>query len=272
VETRVFAPEGPEHASDMLSIEEPLEIRLVYWVRGERIEQSVSVTMRTPGDDVELAVGFLAGEGIVDDAGDIVEVAHAAAPVPDSGIGNIVRVELAEHVDVDAGGLLRNFYTASSCGVCGKASLEAIHMQITPREQQPFSISSDLLRGLPQALSAVQSEFALTGGLHAAAAFDERGAIARVREDVGRHNALDKLTGSYFAQGGMQGLCVLLSGRTSFELLQKAAMAGIPLIAAIGPPSSLALELAREYDITLIGFLKADRFNVYCGSSRIANS
>lgn len=264
---------GPDSArradSDAITVEEPLEIRLSYTASGQRVEQSISVTMRTPGDDEELALGFLAGEAIVRRASDVRLVEHCEPPSPDKGIRNVIRVELADGIGVDAGGLLRHFYTTSSCGVCGKASLDAVRVQIQPRPPSAFSISTAALKSLPEALRARQTEFVRTGGLHATASFDAGGAIVRVREDVGRHNAFDKLAGSYLADGTLASHGILLSGRASFELLQKAAVAGVPVVASIGPPSSLAVELAQDQGITLAGFLKSDRFNVYAGAERI---
>ncbi len=256
--------------SDVITVEEPLEIRLSYTAGGERVEQSISVTMRTPGNDKELAIGFLAGEAIVRRAGDVRLVEHCEPPSPDKGIRNVIRVELADDIGVDAGGLLRHFYTTSSCGVCGKASLDAVRVQIEPRPVSAFRISAAALKTLPEALRARQTEFARTGGLHATASFDANGSLLRVREDVGRHNAFDKLAGSYLAEGDLASHGILLSGRASFELLQKAAVAGAPLVASIGPPSSLAVELAQDQGITLAGFLKSDRFNIYAGAERIA--
>ena len=264
------SPDGERRPdSDAITVEEPLEIRLSYTARGERVEQGISVTMRTPGNDGELALGFLAGEAIIRRAADVRRVEHCGPQSPDKGIQNVLRVELADDIGVDAGGLLRHFYTTSSCGVCGKASLEAVRVQLPPRRPPALRISAAALRGLPEALRARQTEFARTGGLHAAASFDATGALLRVREDVGRHNALDKLAGSYLAEGGLGRHGILLSGRASFELLQKAAVAGSPLVASIGPPSSLAVELARDRGITLAGFVKADRFNIYAGAERI---
>ena len=268
---RVSPAAGRRPDSDAVTVEEPLEIRLSYRARGERVEQSISVTMRTPGNDDELAVGFLAGEAIVRRRSDVLRVEHCGPPSPDKGIRNIIRVELADDIGVDAGGLLRHFYTTSSCGVCGKASLEAVRVQLEPRPPSSFRISAAALGGLPAALRARQTEFARTGGLHATATFDSAGAILRVREDVGRHNAFDKLAGSCLADGNLARHGILLSGRASFELLQKAAVAGAPLVASIGPPSSLAVEMAREQGITLAGFLKPDRFNIYAGAERIAD-
>ena len=260
---------GRRAGSDVVTIEEPLEIRLSHHDGNARVEQSISITMRTPGNDAELAVGFLAGEGIVATADDVRLVEPCGPPSPDKGIRNVVRVELADTVAVDPGGLLRHFYTTSSCGVCGKASLDAVRVQVPPRDAKPFSISAPALRRLPAALRGRQTEFARTGGLHATASFDAEGNILRVREDIGRHNAFDKLAGSYLAEEGLAGHGILLSGRASFELLQKAAVAGTPLVASIGPPSSLAIELAEDQGITLAGFLKADRFNIYTHPERI---
>ena len=208
---------GPDSArradSDAITVEEPLEIRLSYTASGQRVEQSISVTMRTPGDDEELALGFLAGEAIVRRASDVRLVEHCEPPSPDKGIRNVIRVELADGIGVDAGGLLRHFYTTSSCGVCGKASLDAVRVQIQPRPPSAFSISTAALKSLPEALRARQTEFVRTGGLHATASFDAGGAIVRVREDVGRHNAFDKLAGSYLADGTLASHGILLSGR-----------------------------------------------------------
>ena len=254
---------------DLVTVEEPLEVRLSHVDGGERVERSVVVTMRTPGADEELAIGFLAGEGIVKTAADIRRVEPCGPPSPDKGLHNVVRVALADHAQVDVGGLLRHFYATSSCGVCGKASLDAVRVQLKPAPKPDFAIAAAALKGLPARLKARQAEFARTGGLHSSAAFDARGAILRVREDVGRHNALDKLAGSYLAEDGLRGQGLLLSGRASFELVQKAAVAGVALVAAIGPPSSLAVELAAEQDISLVGFLKAEHFNVYVGAERV---
>ncbi len=260
---------GRRTGSDVVTIEEPLEIRLSYRDGDRRVEQSISITMRTPGNDEELAVGFLAGEGIVSADQDVRLVEPCGPPSPDKGIRNVVRVELADAVAVDPGGLLRHFYTTSSCGVCGKASLDAVRIHVPDRSHTPFSIRAATLQRLPAALRSRQTEFARTGGLHATASFDARGGILRVREDIGRHNAFDKLAGSYLAEGGLAGHGILLSGRASFELLQKAAVAGTPLVASIGPPSSLAVELAEDQGITLAGFLKAERFNIYARPERI---
>ena len=252
--------------TDFVTVEEPVEIRLGYHQGGAVVEQSIAVTMRTPGDDFDLTLGFLLGEGVIRAAGDVAAIEFCGPPSPDKGLRNVVKATLAPQVRFDAERLLRHVFTSSSCGVCGKASLDAVRVQLPKTQRTPLDIDAAALRGLPAKLRARQTEFVRTGGLHAAAAFDAGGRIARLREDVGRHNALDKLIGSYLAEDAaapLDGFGVLLSGRASFELLQKAAMARAALVAAIGPPSSLAIELAAEAGIALVGFLKADTFNVY---------
>ena len=260
---------GMERAGDAVSIEEPLEIRLSYSDGQARREQSIAVTMRTPGEDEALATGFLAGEAIVGNPTDIRRAEHSGPPSPDKGLRNILRVELADWVRVDLEKLKRHFYTSSSCGVCGKASLAAVAHEAPARERSGFAVSADKLRQLPAALRGLQREFSRTGGLHAAASFDANGRLRHIHEDVGRHNALDKLVGSCFREGGLSGRGILLSGRASFELIQKAAMAGVGLVAAIGAPSSLAIELAEQEGITLVGFLKSSGFNLYCHERRV---
>lgn len=262
--------------SDLVSVEEPLEIRLAYRdaETGEAIERGISVTMRTPGNDVELALGFLFGEGVIAAPADVESAAPCGPPSPDKGIVNTVKVSLRPGVRFDAEHLSRHVFTTSSCGVCGKTSLDAVRAQIpgAAAPRPPLRIHGETLRRLPAALRAAQTEFDRTGGIHASASFDARGALRRLREDVGRHNALDKLIGAGIAAGEsplLAGCGVLLSGRASFELVQKTAMTRAALIAAIGPPSSLAVELAADQDITLVGFLKARTFNIYTGAQRI---
>ena len=263
---------GAEAALDAVSIEEPLEIRLSFHSGQARVEQSLAITMRTPGEDEALAIGFLAGEAIIGDPADIRSVGHLGQPSPDKALQNILQVELEDWVGVDIEALKRHFYTSSSCGVCGKASLAAIAHEAPVRERSGFAISAQKLRQLPTALRQRQREFTRTGGLHAAASFNTAGEIEGIHEDVGRHNALDKLVGSRFRHGGLSQNGVLLSGRASFELIQKAAMAGVGLVAAIGAPSSLAIELAEQEGITLAGFLKPSGFNLYCHGHRVLAS
>jgi FdhD protein len=251
--------------TDVVAVEEPLEIRLGCDVAGKRAHRAVSITMRTPGHDSELAVGFLFTEGII-------VAGEQVAGVVNCGAGNVVRVNLQPGIDVDLPRLERHFYAASSCGVCGKASLDAV--QVCPRVRcavgQPIVDAAVICR-LPATLRAAQEVFNRTGGLHAAALFNTNGELLCLREDVGRHNALDKLIGHEFLAEHTPLLqsVLLVSGRTSFELVQKAAVAGIPILAAIGAPSSLAVSLAQKHGLTLIGFVCEDRFNIYSGSERI---
>ena len=249
-----------EVCEDAVSIEEPLEFTIEHWVVDSYQQYSLAVTMRTPGDDVDLAYGFLLSEGIVSRFLQIDQV-HAGEP-------NSVTVRLKRDSYFDPESLLRHFYTSSSCGVCGKTSLAAVKVHVSTQRTSEFSISAQVLKNLPARLQQYQSEFQKTGGLHASALFDHNGDIQTLREDVGRHNALDKLIGSLrnTPQQKWQDCGLLLSGRASFELMQKSAIAGFPLVASIGPPSSLAIDLAREQDITLIGFLRPQGFNLYHGS------
>jgi FdhD protein len=263
---------GLQATNDVVATEEPLEIRLeLDGPDGSRAERSVSITMRTPGNDEELALGFLYSEGIVRQSADVT-VARPCGPPAPNGLINVVRVELAPGVTVDLDRLERHFYTSSSCGVCGKTSLDAVAIQGRyDIKANGFSVDRRVLGGLPDALRSDQAVFEQTGGLHASGLFDAEGRILAVREDVGRHNALDKLIGSRFRAGALplDRFGIVLSGRASFELMQKAMMAGCPLVAAVGAPSSLAVELAEEFGITLVGFLKRDRFNVYARADRI---
>jgi FdhD protein len=249
----------------VLAVEEPLEIRLEGNSDGTRAGLVVSVTMRTPGQDLELAAGFLFTEGIVRTREDVAVLRACQS-------GNVVRVGLRSDVPVDLERLKRNFYTGSSCGVCGKTSLEAVRVCVRGRPEpgRPTVDAATLYR-LPDTLRAAQRAFDLTGGLHAAAVFDPAGRLLCLREDVGRHNAVDKVIGSEFLAGRTPlAECVLLvSGRASFELVQKAAVAGIPILAAVGAPSSLAVDLARELGMTVVGFVRPERFNVYTGADRI---
>jgi FdhD protein len=263
---------GAGGTTDVVATEEPLEIRLGYSRRdGSRAEESVSVTMRTPGHDEELAVGFLFTEGIVRGRAEVEGVVARGQPAPD-GLINPVRVELAPGVKVDFKRLERHFYTTSSCGVCGKASIDAVAVQgrydVGAME---FSIGAAALGGVLDALKERQTVFDQTGGLHASGLFDSTGRVVGVREDVGRHNALDKLIGGALLADRLPLAAhgILVSGRASFELMQKAKIAGCPFVAAVGAPSSLAVDLAIEFGMTLVGFLKPGRFNVYNRADRI---
>lgn len=251
--------------TDLLVEEDPLEIRLEYGDQSQRIRQPLAVTMRTPGNDVELALGFLFTEAIIGKTEDVSGV--LASPE-----ANRVTVALSAGLTVDPARLDRHFYTTSSCGVCGKGSLEMVESVscFYPRPGFP-ELSVDVLSTFPEKLESAQSLFDVTGGIHAAALFDAGGELILLREDVGRHNAVDKLIGAAFqqAQLPLRDHILVLSGRIGFELVQKATMAGIPVIAAVGAPSSLAVELAEAGDISLVGFLRHDRMNVYCGMERI---
>ncbi|MGI8638389.1 MAG: formate dehydrogenase accessory sulfurtransferase FdhD [Pyrinomonadaceae bacterium] len=258
--------------SDALAVEEPLEIRLGFIENGRATHKSVSITMRTPGDDFELAAGFLFTEGIVKSADQINKIQHCGVPGKDSNLRNTVRVDLRADVTIDFKRLERHFYTSSSCGVCGKTSIEALQTGVCQlKKHDNVLFSPETIHRLPETLRTAQNIFDRTGGLHAAALFDAAGEMESLREDVGRHNAVDKLIGTQFLAGKtpVADKLLMVSGRASFELVQKALMAGIPILAAVGAPSSLAVELAREYGMTLLGFVRDNRFNIYTGAERI---
>ncbi|WP_461451925.1 formate dehydrogenase accessory sulfurtransferase FdhD [Mucilaginibacter sp.] len=257
--------------SDALAIEEPLEIRLEFGPKHSRQIQNISVTMRTPGNDQELALGFLFTEGIITQQKDIAHIEHSFIACAENKENTIV-VSLNEDTIPNLRNTERNFYTTSSCGVCGKGSISAIRtVSVYEAQDDANFISAAILHELPLSLSKHQKVFADTGGLHASALFMPNGELLFLREDVGRHNALDKLIGAALNDNllPLTKNILLLSGRASFELVQKAAMAGITVIAAVGAPSSLAVELANEFNITLIGFLRNERFNIYTAAHRI---
>jgi len=260
--------------TDSVAVEEPLEIRLAFSTPDGRATRSISVTMRTPGNDNELAAGFLFGESIVQHASDIVSIEHCGTAAADSDNHNVVRVELKPDISVDLGRLQRHFYTTSSCGVCGKTSLDALRVVgVEPLTDNHAKFREDILIALPDKLRAQQGTFDKTGGLHAAAAFTTTGELVITMEDVGRHNAVDKVIGALLLQDRLpaENLGLIVSGRASFELMQKALIARAPLLAAVSAPSSLAVQLASEFDMTLVGFLRGDTFNVYSGEQRISN-
>lgn len=260
-------------ASDWVAVEEPLEIRLGYSTPSGHTASSVSITMRTPGNDAELALGFLYTESIIHSPDDVTSVEHCGPAAPDTGNHNIVRVDLAPHVAVDLGRLQRHFYTTSSCGVCGKSSLDALRITgAEPLKPSPALFRKDTLISMPDALRSHQETFEQTGGLHAAAAFNSQGEILVVHEDVGRHNAVDKVIGTLLRQNSLPAneLGLIVSARASFELMQKTLIAGFPLLAAVSAPSSLAVQLAQEFNVSLVGFLRGESYNVYSAGDRIA--
>lgn len=254
-----------QHMSDSVAVQEPLEISVAYHSTHGRQEKKISITMRTPGNDAELAAGFLFTEGIIHNPTAIKEIKPSADE-------NKIVVELQDGILPALPALERNFYTTSSCGVCGKSSLEAIKtVSVFKGMENDFSIPASILYNLEKHVKERQAVFANTGGIHASVFLNQLGELVLLKEDVGRHNALDKLIGQALIQYMLplnHGI-LFLSGRASFELIQKAVMAGIRFIVAVGAPSSLAVELAKENDITLIGFLRNERFNVYHGEHRI---
>jgi FdhD protein len=261
---RVTADQPPRYASDTLTIEEPLEIRVRFRRGPSVVQKPVSVTMRTPGSDRELAAGFLFTEGII----------HAASWIEATEIKsdneNSILITLSHEVDLKR--LERHFYTSSSCGICGKTSIEALainrEISLLPRSPQ---VDTKTVLALPERLLQHQAHFSKTGGLHAAALIASDGMVRAVREDVGRHNAVDKVIGHALLTNpdDLSNCILMVSGRAGFELVQKAIMASIPIMAAVGAPSSLAVELARQYNLTLIGFLRGNRFNLYSGRQRM---
>jgi FdhD protein len=252
--------------SDQLATEEPLEIRLV------SPQKTVAVTMRTPGADFELAAGFLYSEGVISSRDDICRISYCVEPDVDGEQRyNIVNVELRDGLSVDLQPLERHFFTTSACGVCGKASLEALRSRsysVIPEGQE---VTAEVIYSLSEQLRSAQRVFSTTGGLHAAGLFDAQGQLLSVQEDVGRHNALDKLVGSALLSDELplSDRIVMVSGRSSFEILQKCLAAGVPIVCAVSAPSSLAVALAKEFGITLVGFLRGERFNVYSGRERL---
>jgi FdhD protein len=258
---------GIERRQDLLAAEEPLEIRVSVEEGGRRVRQSVAVTMRTPGHDFPLAAGFFLSEGIVAAREAIWQIAYC----PEAEEQNIVDVHLRPGVPFDPARFSRNVYTTSSCGVCGKTSIDLVRAACPARPVGRERLPRQVLCALPEILREAQPVFSKTGGLHAAGLFDAAGRLLLLHEDVGRHNAVDKVIGTLLLEGALPASdrVLLVSGRASFELVQKALAAGIPLLAAVGAPSSLAVELARDFGLTLVGFLRDHRFNVYSGEERI---
>jgi len=250
---------------DQIAIEEPLEIRIVTSVDGVKHDRSVSITMRTPGHDAELAAGFLVTEGILKRRDDVQHVRPCRS-------GSVVRVRLRNGLVVDWDRLQRHVFTSSSCGVCGKSTIDSLHTQIaTPLIPAKPMIARSMLMTLPGKLRAMQPLFEKTGGVHASGLFSTDGNLCGVFEDVGRHNALDKLIGNQWLSDAsvFASSILVVSGRVSFELVQKALVVGIPCLVAVGAPSSLAVELANEHAMSLVGFTKPDQCNVYADNGRI---
>ncbi|MDQ2747637.1 MAG: formate dehydrogenase accessory sulfurtransferase FdhD [Acidobacteriota bacterium] len=265
VSNNVFSP----IENDTLAVEEPLEIRVGFRENGKTIHKAISITMRTPENDHELAAGFLFTEGILHSKNQIESIKHCGK-FPNNR--NTVRLDLSPETTIDFKKLERNFYTTSSCGVCGKSSIEALTTGAKPLESIDFPrFSAATIHELPTKIREHQKVFDKTGGLHAAALFDISGNLIDLKEDVGRHNAVDKLIGAQFLAGNLplDDKILFLSGRASFELLQKAVMAHIPIVCAVGAPSSLAVEAARNFGVTLLGFVRDGRFNIYNGSERL---
>lgn len=256
-----------ELTNDLIVKEEPLEIRIGYGQETKREEFSLAVTMRTPGADEELARGFLLSEGIIKMPSDILSAKYCMqAKQPE----NTLKVELKNDLVFDPDKFKRNFYSTSSCGVCGKAALEALAYEIPESNHAKPSVTQEVIQTLTDELSAHQNTFKYTGGLHAAAIFDLDGKLLMLREDIGRHNALDKIIGvSALKQIDLTNTILWLSGRLGFEMIQKSVMAGIGIIAALGAPSSLAIDLSKQQNVTLIGFLKKESFNIYSGKENV---
>ncbi len=259
--TRLTAGRSSQQRRDQLAVEEPLEIR----VRG----RSVAVTMRTPGHDEELATGFLVAEGLIHHREEVVEIAYCQRGEA-ADFENTLNVFLSPSVEVDFEKLTRHVFASSSCGLCGKASIEAVQQHFEPAESRMKMAASKIV-SLPEKLRAAQATFAKTGGLHAAAIFDAKGKLLVLREDVGRHNAVDKVIGHGFLRGLLpfDQHVLLVSGRASFEIMQKALAARVPMVCAVSAPSSLAVEFARANGQTLVGFLRGETMNVYSRGERI---
>lgn len=278
-----FAAGLEEDTVDQLAVEEPLEMRVGFTEDGKSVHRAISITMRSPGNDGELAAGFLFTEGIISSPAEIRQIRHCGLAIG-RGKGaldraaalnsNTIRVDLATGTQVDLKRLERHFYTSSSCGVCGKSSIEALRNTNAVTIESNLVIDSEVIGSLPDKLREQQDVFDSTGGLHASALFTADGELDILREDVGRHNALDKVIGAKFMAGEtpLSDRVLLVSGRASFELVQKALVAGIPILAAVGAPSSLAVELAREFEMTLIGFVRDGKFNIYSGHGRVVGT
>ena len=261
---------APVFRPDLIAVEEPLEIRIGFGKEGKREQRSISVTMRTPGHDFELALGFLFTENIISAYDEVVSIRYCQDAGRQEERENVVRVELSPEVQIDFKKIERHFYTSSSCGVCSKTSIDAVKTGC-PVLHSSLKVDESIIHQAPAILRREQQVFEYTGGLHAAGLFSQQGELIIMREDVGRHNALDKLVGAALVKQmiPLADYFVLVSGRASFELVQKSLMAGIPLMAAVGAPSSLAVALATDFNMTLLGFVRNLSFNVYCGRERL---
>jgi len=265
VRTTVVRNGSSSDRTDRVATEEPMEIRIA---QGADEAVPLAVTMRTPGNDFELAVGLLVSEGVLRTPDDVVEVRYC---VDGDQLFNVVTVQVRSDVAIDRHHLARNLTMTSACGVCGKAALDTIHAVTAGRVPDGPIVTADVIAALPDRLRDKQRLFDSTGGLHAAGLSDADGNLLLVREDVGRHNALDKVVGALYMQRALpaSGCVLVVSGRASFEIMQKAATAGIPIVAAVGAPSSLAVEVARSFGMTLAGFVRGGTFNIYAGKERI---
>ena len=261
-----------EVIKDSVSVEEPLEMRLKYNKDGKLETQNISITMRTPGNDEDLIRGFLFNERIIENINEIDSIQHIGNPVGDYNLHNTIEATINKTDNLDIGKLKRNFVTNSSCGVCGKTSLDSIEVLKNDKLDLSFpKIKEDIILRSPSLLMNEQSEFAKTGGIHASALIDEAGKVIATREDVGRHNALDKLLGHSIQNGLLDPKVqfIACSGRLNFELVQKGLMANIGIMAGVGAPTSLAVDLAKRFDMTLLGFVKESGFNIYSNKDRI---
>ena len=257
---------------DFVSVEEPLEMRLKYRKNGKIENQNISITMRTPGDDENLIRGFLFNEGIIENINEIDKVEHIGEPVGDYNLQNIIEATINKIENIDIGKLRKNFVTNSSCGVCGKTSLDSIEILKKNKLDRNFpKIKHDIITKSPELLMDNQSEFSRTGGIHASALIDQSGDVIAIKEDVGRHNALDKLIGYSLKENllNSEKQFIACSGRLNFELIQKGLMAEIAFMVGVGAPTSLAVDLAKRFDITLLGFVKEDSYNVYNNIDRV---
>lgn len=261
-----------KEVDDLVVVEEPMEIRMGYGPMDQRQETSIAITMRTPGDDFDLAIGFLFSEGLIGAIDDVLSIKYCYSDRPGQKENNSVRVELIPEKPIDFTHQKRNFFVHSGCGICGKASIDAVYDTVCKEiSQDSHQIQTKILKTIPEITRKKQFNFKSTGGIHSAAIFDLNGQLIAIKEDVGRHNAVDKVLG-HLLRGGQSKLddrILFLSGRMGFELIQKASMARIPIVVSVGAPTSLSIELGRTLNMTLVGFIKKDSLNIYSGDNRI---